>query len=314
MSAVVVKDLEKIYDGKKGVHALRGVSFTVNEGEIFGLLGPNGAGKTTLIKILLGIVKISSGNASVLGHMAGAIEARRQIGYLPEHHRIPLHHTAYTALDYYGGLSGLSTAEVNLKRDDLLKKVGLDGWGKSPIKKFSKGMGQRLGLAQALLHEPQMLILDEPTDGVDPVGRAEIRELLVALKNEGKTIFLNSHLLQEMELICDRVVILDKGLVKREGTISELTSSTAGSAIIFVIDAKDENQIRDTVKKAAIISVKTLPNGTWTVKVEEKDSTTQDDVYDEFRAAKMKVHSFSQETHTLEESFLDIVKNDKDDE
>ena len=102
--------------------------------------------------------------------------------------------------------------------------------------------------------------------------------------------------------------------MKREGTISELTSSTAGSAIIFVIDAKDENQIRDTVKKAAIISVKTLPNGTWTVKVEEKDSTTQDDVYDEFRAAKMKVHSFSQETHTLEESFLDIVKNDKDDE
>ncbi len=219
--AVWVRDLEKTYrDGwfsRDDVRALAGVSFRVARGEIFGLLGPNGAGKTTLIKILLGIVQRTGGEASLLGGAAGDRRSRRRVGYLPENNRVPRHHTGFTALEYFGGLSGLSPREVRRRRGDLLKLVGLENWGDVGVRKYSKGMQQRLGLAQALLHDPELLILDEPTDGVDPVGRSEMRSLLVELKQAGKTIFLNSHHLQEIELVCDRVVILQRGLVRREG-------------------------------------------------------------------------------------------------
>ena len=200
--AIQTRDLSKTYRdgwfGRRRVQALAGVSLSVNRGEIFGLLGPNGAGKTTLIKILLGIVHKSSGEAEMLGRPAGHRVTRRKIGYLPEHHRIPHHLNGNTALEYYGGLSNLSVREVRSRRPKLLEMVGLGRWGKTLVRKYSKGMLQRLGLAQAMLHDPELLVLDEPTDGVDPVGRAEIREVLARLKSEGKTIFLNSHLLQEV--------------------------------------------------------------------------------------------------------------------
>jgi ABC-type Na+ transport system ATPase subunit NatA len=203
-AAIAIHDLEKIYRhglfGRKKIPALKGVSLEVPPGEVFGLLGPNGAGKTTLIKVLLGIVRKSSGSAT----LRPAEIARRQVGYLPEHHRIPHHLTGDTALEYYGSLSGMSQSEIRRRRPDLLKRVGLATWGKTPVKKYSKGMLQRLGLAQAMIHDPQLLILDEPTDGVDPVGRAEIRDVLSELRRQGKTVFLNSHLLQEVELVCDR--------------------------------------------------------------------------------------------------------------
>ena len=215
-----VRDLRKTYrDGlfaRRRVEALRGVTFQVGGGEIFGLLGPNGAGKTTLIKVLLGIVRKSGGNASLLGRTPGDRKGRRHVGYLPENHRIPAHHSGNTALEYYGSLSGLSLGEIKRRRPALLDLVGLGDWGHTSVKKYSKGMLQRLGLAQALLHEPKLLILDEPTDGVDPVGRAEMRDLWRRLKDEGKTIFINSHLLQEIELVCDRVAILVHGLVERD--------------------------------------------------------------------------------------------------
>ena len=192
-SAIEVDSLGKIYrDGLifgKSFMALNGVSFKVQRGEIFGLLGPNGAGKTTFIKILLGIIRKSSGQASMLGYRAGSRAGRQQVGYLPEQLRIPQHMTGYTALEYYGNLSHVSTRVVRKKRPELLDLVGLGERGSEPVKKYSKGMRQRLGLAQALLHEPKLLVLDEPTDGLDPGARAEMRKVIRRLCDEGVTIF-----------------------------------------------------------------------------------------------------------------------------
>jgi len=196
---------------RKRFQALNGVTLQVPQGSIYGLLGPNGAGKTTLIKILLGIISRSAGTASVLGHPAGSMAARQQIGYLPENHRLPRHLSANTALEYYGSLSGMTMSQIRAARPVLLEQVGLKGRERERVSGYSKGMLQRLGLAQAMLHKPRLIVLDEPTDGVDPVGRREIRDVLRQLAADGHTIFLNSHLLQEIELICDQVAILNKG-------------------------------------------------------------------------------------------------------
>lgn len=224
---IEVHDLHKTYrEGlfrRKAVNALRGVSLSVPRGSIFGLLGPNGAGKTTLIKVLLGLVRKSSGEGSMLGRPLGDRQGRTKVGYLPEHHRFPRHLTGNAAMVYYGGLSGLSKREVLSKRPGLLERVGLSKWGQTPVHKYSKGMQQRLGIAQALLHNPELLILDEPTDGVDPVGRAEVRRLLKDLREDGTTIFLNSHQLQEIEMVCDQAAILASGRMQKMGSIDEIT-------------------------------------------------------------------------------------------
>lgn len=209
--------------GPKAVHALQGVTLNVERGQIFSLLGPNGAGKTTLIKCVLGIVFTSGGRGTVLGHPFGSVHAKMHIGYLPENHRYPLHLTGEQVLSYFGKLSEVPKPTLEKRIEETLALVGMSDWRKTLIRKYSKGMMQRLGLAQALLNDPELIILDEPTDGVDPVGRKEIRDVLVHLKNQGKTIFLNSHLLSEVERISDRVAIMNKGAVVREGTVSELT-------------------------------------------------------------------------------------------
>jgi ABC-2 type transport system ATP-binding protein len=232
--AIEVENLQKTYrDGvivRRSFEALRGITFDVGEKEIFGLLGPNGAGKTTFIKILLGIVRKSGGNAKMFGHPAGSKAGRKLVGYLPENLRMPRHLTGYTALDYYGALSNLTLRQIRERRDELLELVGLTDRAKDGVKTYSKGMLQRLGLAQALLHEPKLLVLDEPTDGLDPLARAQVRAMLTRLKNErGTTIFLNSHILQEVELVCDRVAILDKGQLRYVGSVRDLSrQKTAG--------------------------------------------------------------------------------------
>jgi ABC-2 type transport system ATP-binding protein len=215
--AVEVENLDKTYrDGwilRRPFQALQGITLQVRYGEVFGLLGPNGAGKTTLVKLLLGIVRATRGRAFMLGRPAGERAGRRRVGYLPENLRIPRHHTALSAMDLYGQMSGMTRAEIRQSRGPLLAAVDLADRATDPVKKYSKGMLQRLGLAIALLHDPDLVFLDEPTDGLDPAGRAHVRQTLVRLKGEGKTIFLNSHLLQEVELVCDRVAILDRGVV-----------------------------------------------------------------------------------------------------
>ena len=219
---------------KRTFTALNDVSLQVRSGEVFGLLGPNGAGKTTMIKILLGILSPSKGQATVLGQPAGSMAARRRIGYLPENLAFPRHHTGRSALYFYARLNGVAESEIRRKEPELLKLVDLFGREEEPVRKYSKGMKQRLGLAQALIHDPDVLIMDEPTDGLDPIGRSQIRSVIERLRGDGKTIFLNSHILQEVELICDRVAILARGTLKGLGTIGELTSKFRASVALHV--------------------------------------------------------------------------------
>ncbi|MCS7271366.1 MAG: ABC transporter ATP-binding protein, partial [Gemmataceae bacterium] len=221
MPVVETEGLVKDYG--RGVLALQGVSLRVEPGQIYGLLGPNGAGKTTLVKILLGIVHKTAGQAYVLGQPAGQVRVRYRIGYLPEDHQFPPYHTAWSLLDFYGQLYGLRRSERRRRIPEVLELVGLAPRARFKIRTYSKGMKQRLGIAQTLLHQPEVLFLDEPTDGVDPVGRREIRELMIRLREQGRTIFLNSHLLGEVELICDRVAILRQGRLVLEGSVDDLT-------------------------------------------------------------------------------------------
>ncbi|MCK6446526.1 MAG: ABC transporter ATP-binding protein [Planctomycetes bacterium] len=226
---IEVRDLTKTYGGKlfkKGFRALDGVSISVGPGSVFGLLGPNGAGKTTLVKILLGLAHPSTGEARLFGEPVGAVAPRARIGYLPEAHRLPLYLTGRQVLELFGQMCGRDLDWVKARVARLLELVDMTGAADRKVREYSKGMQQRIGLAQALIHDPDLVILDEPTDGVDPVGRAAIREVVLDLKRAGKTIFINSHLLMEVELVCDRVVIMDKGRIVKQGTIGELTPRT----------------------------------------------------------------------------------------
>jgi ABC-2 type transport system ATP-binding protein len=306
---VTVTNLSKTYRNglirKRTVEALKGVSFEVRRGEIFGLLGPNGAGKTTLIKVLLGIVRRSGGEASVLGRPAGDRHGRLRVGYLPEHARIPRHLTAYTALEFYGQLSDMPLADVRRKRDDLLKQVGLADWGTAGVKTFSKGMLQRLGLAQAMLHDPELLVLDEPTDGVDPVGRADIRKTLFALKAQGKTVFLNSHLLQELELVCDRVGILHQGTLRHVGPVKDLTDATTNDLVLSLVG--DEATIRRVVQEFQPTSVAAQAERVVSVRLKSRSQAEVDRLVDALRKAGVSIESLTRNRMTLEEAFLQMI-------
>jgi ABC-2 type transport system ATP-binding protein len=309
-AAIEIRDLRKTYRNglvrRKRVEALRGVSFEVRRGEIFGLLGPNGAGKTTLIKILLGIVRKSAGDATMLGWPAGDVRSRQCVGYLPEHIRIPQYLTANSALEYYGGLSGKSASEVKRLRGELLSLVGLDRWGKVQVKKYSKGMLQRLGLAQCMLHRPELLILDEPTDGVDPVGRSEMRDILKRLKDEGRTIFLNSHLLQEVELVCDRVAVLHQGRLLRVGQIDELTSRSHVD-VVFELQGK-ESEIRARLQDRQVFEWASIGAEQFRAAVAATDQADLDRCIDGLRLGGISVCSMTRRRQTLEQVFLDLVK------
>lgn len=226
MNAIEIIGLTKVYSssrGRKKVEALKDVSFEVATGSIFGLLGPNGAGKTTLIKIILGITHPTAGTALLLNTSIDNYLIRKKIGYLPENHKYPAYLTGVEVLKYFGQLAGAEPTSLKKKTDELLELVKLTNWKKNKIKTYSKGMMQRLGLAQALINDPEIIFLDEPTDGVDPIGRKEIRDILADLKAQGKTIFLNSHLLSEVELVTDRIAILNKGTLLKIGSVTELT-------------------------------------------------------------------------------------------
>ncbi len=219
--AIDLTGVAKTYNRK--VHALRGVDCRVNRSEVFGLLGPNGAGKSTLVKILMTVIRPSAGSGTVLGDRVGHKATLARIGYLPEHNRFPDYLTGGQVLDYLGGLSGVDRATRRARATELLGLVGMDKWSTMQVRKYSKGMRQRIGVAAALINDPDLVLLDEPTDGVDPVGRRDIRDVVRVLKDRGKAVFINSHLLSELELVCDRVAILVQGKVASQGTIHELT-------------------------------------------------------------------------------------------
>lgn len=296
--------------GRRKFLALKGVSLNVPRGKIYGLLGPNGAGKTTLIKILLGIVRKTGGSASVLGHVAGSRAARRQIGYLPENHRIPRHLTANTALEYYGALSGLSMSEIRQRRDPLLEAVGLRGRENDRVSGYSKGMLQRLGLAQSMIHKPQLIVLDEPTDGVDPVGRREIREVLQRLAAEGNSVFLNSHLLQEIELVCDSVAILNHGQCLLTGTVKELKAALTDSAVFLQLRGS-ETAVRNATGSFTGSVVRTVAADAFEVEIPIQAQSELDRLVDTLRADNIAIWQMARREKTLEEVFMNIVGADR---
>lgn len=219
--AIDLEHVSKTYRGK--VHALRDIGMRVQRGEIFGLLGPNGAGKSTLVKILMTVIRPTRCEGTLLGAPVGRKETLRRVGYLPEHHRFPDYLTGAQVLDFYGAMAKTPRRERRRRAAELLELVGMRDWAGKRVRGYSKGMRQRVGIAQALVNDPDLVVLDEPTDGVDPVGRRDIRNILLRLKEEGRTVFLNSHLLSELEMVCDRVAILVQGKVSSQGTIDELT-------------------------------------------------------------------------------------------
>jgi len=285
----------------KNVQALKGVTIAVEKGEIYGLLGRNGAGKTTLVKILLGLVHPTDGGAKLLGTRVGDPAARRDVGFLPEDHRLPDYHTAETALDFYGGLSGMRGRERREKIPGLIELVGLKDAARRKVRTYSKGMKQRLGLAQAMLHNPSVLFLDEPTDGVDPVGRKEVRDLLVRFKGEGKTIFLNSHLLSEVELVCDRVAIIELGELRREGTVKDMTRVENVYTLSFA--ASIDPLIPELEKR-----VKSLRKVEGGIEISVDDVTKLNAVLDYLRSTGMNITGMSEKKHTLEQVFLDTLE------
>lgn len=226
MDDIVTDNLSKSYasgwPGRPPFVALDGLSLTVGRGEIFGFLGPNGAGKTTTIKILMGLVRATSGTAQLLGKPAGDVATRRRIGFLPESPYFYDYLTAEEFLGFYGRLAGLNHAALALRVTELLELVGLVEARTRQLRKFSKGMLQRIGLAQALIHDPELIILDEPMTGLDPIGRKQVRDLILSLRDCGKTVFFSTHILHDVEMICDRVGIVMKGRLVASGRVDEL--------------------------------------------------------------------------------------------
>lgn len=227
--ALDLSHVAKTYKG--GVQALRGIEMRVRRGEVFGLLGPNGAGKSTLIKILMTVIRPSRCQGTMLGRRVGDQGTLARVGYLPEHHRFPDYLTARQLLHYVGAMGKIQRTDRVRRIGELLEMVDMTAWADKKLGSFSKGMRQRIGLAQALINDPDLVLLDEPTDGVDPVGRRDIRKIVTRLKSEGKTVFLNSHLLSELEMVCERVAILLRGEVRLQGTMGELIDRRAGYRI-----------------------------------------------------------------------------------
>ena len=229
MPAIEILGLEKTYSvgfwRKRPKQALRPLHLTVDEGEIFGFLGPNGAGKTTTLKLLMGLMFPTSGTARILGREIGDPVMKAEIGFLPEQPYFYDYLTAQELLRYYGQLSGIAAKELSRRVDQVLQRVGLSETGKVQLRKFSKGMLQRVGIAQAILHDPKVVFFDEPMSGLDPMGRREVRDLMEQLKHEGKTVFFSTHILSDAEALCDHVAIINKGELQGVGAVADLTSS-----------------------------------------------------------------------------------------
>jgi len=304
MKAVQTDKLSKYYS-RNQIKALDNFSINVEQGIIFSLLGPNGAGKTTLIKTLLGIIHPTHGTARVLDRPVSDYRVHREIGYLAENHRFPEFLTARQVLLYYGKMAGVSGDILGSKIPHLLQTVKLQDWQNTKIRKFSKGMLQRLGLAHALINDPKLLFLDEPTDGIDPVGRREIRDLLKALRDQGKTIFLNSHLLSEVERISDEVAILKDGQLLEKGRIEDFISikeqfqlKLDGTADQIELLLKREHIQFEKDKDYYIISV--------------QNDTELNAAIDKLRMQKINIQAIIPRKITLEDFFIDVVDVNKE--
>ena len=307
--AVSVTSLAKTYRSgllrRETVRALDGVTLSVEPGSVFGLLGPNGAGKSTMVKILLGVVHATAGEAALFGMSSRDPAARQRVGFLPEDHNFPGFLTAEQVLHIYGRMAGVDRASRATRIDELLDRVGLAERSTSKVTSYSKGMMQRLGLAQALLNDPDLLFLDEPTDGVDPVGRRDIRDLLVWLRKQGTTVFLNSHLLSEVEKVCERVAILQDGAVVRQGSIDELTTV---DRVYDIVSTAVPDALRDELDDR-LSATDGAPGAEdlHRYRVHADDRATLNVVLDRLRGADVEIESVQPLRQTLEDYFIDVV-------
>jgi ABC-2 type transport system ATP-binding protein len=287
---------------RKEVQALQNVSLAVEPGNVFGLLGPNGAGKTTLIKIALTIAYADHGDVRLLGQSVRNRSVLRRVGYLPENPRFPSHLSAMQVLLLYGSLSGAPENRVAENAMKWLERLGLAQWRDMRVSKFSKGMNERLAFAQALVHEPEVIFLDEPTDGLDPLGRKEVRTVCRELADAGKTVFINSHILSEIELICDRIALMKSGEIIEQGTIAELTSSQGGYELVVPATDGLSGWLREQTLSFAAV------DGHFHVHV--PDRALANTLIDALRLRNVQIESLAAKRRTLESVFIERLASE----
>jgi len=297
-AAIETKQLTKSYKARQAgtINVVDHLDLHVEEGEIFGFLGPNGAGKTTTIKMLLGIIYPTSGEGFVLGKEIGDMDVHRLISYLPERPYYYEHMTGLELLKFYGSLFGITDRDKFIA---LLEKVNLHRDMTKTISQYSKGMQQRVGLAQSLLNDPKLLFLDEPTGGLDPIAHREIRDLILSFRDEGRTVFISSHELSEVELICDRVAIINKGIIARQGKLTELLK---GGRIEITAEGVTEGLLKDM--KIVDANLRSIANGFLLDMPEENDPNG---VIDAIRGQKGRVISVVPRRKRLEDLFVETV-------
>jgi ABC-2 type transport system ATP-binding protein len=306
VAAIEIDNLTKDYPygflHLKKKRSLEGLTMQVENGEVFGFLGPNGAGKSTTIKLLVGLIFPEAGTARILGKPITDIEMHRDIGYLPEQPYFYDYLTAAEVLDYFARFHGLTAADRSERVTRMLKKVGLETAGKIQLRKYSKGMLQRVGLAQAILHEPQVVILDEPMSGLDPIGRREVRDIILELKREGRTVMFSTHILSDAEMLCDRVGVIVGGKLRGVGAPGEIVGMrTQGMEILFELPGSSPSV-------AAIIAKATKTGDRYRMGVSE------DELYaslEQLRGLGAKILSVAQVKASLEEYFMDLIEADR---
>ena len=281
---------------------LEDLTLQVEDGEVFGLLGPNGAGKSTTIKLLMGIIFPTSGHARILGKAVSDVAMHRDIGYLPEQPYFYDYLTAAEVLDYFARFHGYSATARQERVQRMLKKVGLETAGKIQLRKYSKGMLQRVGLAQAILHDPRLVILDEPMSGLDPLGRREVRDIILELKNAGKTILFSTHILPDAEMLCDRVGVIAGGKLRGVGAPGTIVGmKPVGMEIVFEI-------AEGSAQTAKIFAKATKSGAAYRLSVDESELYA---AMEELRATGAKLISVTQIKPTLEDFFMEMVGKDQ---
>jgi ABC-2 type transport system ATP-binding protein len=298
----LTKDYEVGFLRKRKVRALDGLSLSVGRGEIFGFLGANGAGKTTTLKLLMRLMYPTSGGARILGRDIGETGMHADIGYLPEHPYFYDHLTARELLEYCAELFGYRSAERKRRAADLLARVRLDerAWDKQ-LRKFSKGMLQRVGLAQALVNDPAVVFLDEPMSGLDPVGRREVRDLIASLRTTGTTVFLCSHILSDVEVLCDRAAVMRRGRLAHIGRLEELRGAGGERPMEVVVSAEDPARLEAALAPLAVARLTATPGG---ARVEVPTESEVDEVLRAVRAAGARLVAVQPVGNPLEELFV----------
>ncbi len=295
---IQTENLSKIYDNNKGC---RDINISVDQGEIYGFLGPNGAGKSTFIKTIVGLLFPTSGTAKVLGKPIGDIEARKKIGYLPELFKYQEWMTGLDLLSFHSSLYKLDKKASSIKIDEVLEIVNLKGAETSKIGTYSKGMQQRIGIASALLCDPELLFLDEPTSALDPIGRKEVRDIMLQLKGMRKTVFLNSHLLSEVEMICDSAAIISKGSIIRQGKMNDLLEGNT------VLDIPVEDVNNEILNKLEKFDENLIFDGK-NIKMHVKENSEIHEIASIIMSGGGKLYGLTPHRNSLEELFIKLVE------